>query len=188
MAQTTEHAMTRHDDRRDPTYDGVARTLHWLVVALIAAQFILGWAMPDVHHDTLPVGLIAWHLAVGATLVLVVLLRILWRCTHAAPPHTTITPIFRRLAGATHGLLYVLLVVVPLLGWANASSRGWAVRAFGLLHLPGLVPTGSRIGHAMGDIHSTLAWVLLVVIGLHIGAALLHHFVLKDRVMHRMLP
>lgn len=180
--------MTPHDDRREPTYDVVARTLHWLAAILIAAQFILGWTMPDVHRDTQPAGLIAWHLAVGATLVLVVLLRVLWRCTHPAPPHTAITPVLRRLAGTTHALLYVLLVVVPLLGWANASSRGWAVRAFGLLHLPTLAPIGSRIGHAMGDIHSTLAWVLLVAIGLHIGAALLHHFVLKDRVLHRMLP
>ena len=48
-------------------YDGVARFLHWSIVVLIAIQFVIGWTMPDVHHDTKPVGLIAWHLGVGAT-------------------------------------------------------------------------------------------------------------------------
>jgi cytochrome b561 len=169
-------------------YDGVARTLHWLVVILVLAQFLLGWTMPEVHHDTLPVGLIAWHLAVGSGLAVVMALRIVWRLTHAAPPDLTSPPLLRRAAAAGHGLLYLLLVAVPLLGWANASSRGWAVRAFEVLPLPALAQTGSKVAHAMGDIHSALAWVLLVLIVLHVAAALFHRLVLKDRVLQRMLP
>ncbi len=180
--------MAQFDEARMPTYDAVARTLHWLVVGLIVAQFILGWTMPGVHHDTRPIGLIAWHLAVGGTIILVMALRIAWRGTHAAPPDTTTAPVLKRVADATHVLLYALLVAVPLLGWANASSRGWTVRAFGVLQLPGLTPTGSAFGAAMGDIHGDLAWVLLGLISLHVGAALLHRFVLKDHVLQRMLP
>ena len=59
-------------------YDGVARFLHWLVVLLIAAQFVIGWTMPDIHKGTRPDGLIAWHLGVGATLIAAVVVRIVW--------------------------------------------------------------------------------------------------------------
>ena len=71
-------------------YDGVARFLHWSIVALIMIQFVIGWTMPDGHHDTKPVGLIAWHLGVGATLVAAMALRIIWRLTHRPPPRRVV--------------------------------------------------------------------------------------------------
>ena len=169
------------------TYDRVARLLHWLVVALIAAQFLIGWIMPDVGRDTQQVGLVAWHLSVGAALIAAVVARIAWRLTHRAPA-STLPPTLSAVSRATHFLLYVFLILVPLLGWANASSRGWHVKLLGAVGLPALAPTGSPIGHAMGDVHSALAWVLLVLIGMHVGAALFHRFVLKDNVMQRMMP
>ncbi|MED5681924.1 cytochrome b/b6 domain-containing protein, partial [Enterobacter hormaechei] len=77
---------------------------------------------------------------------------------------------------------------VPLLGWANASSRGWAVRLLGALSYPTLTPVGSSLGHAMGDIHGVLAWVLFALIVMHVAAALFHRFVLRDQVLQRMTP
>lgn len=168
-------------------YDGVAKFFHWLVVLLIAAQFVIGWIMPDIHKDTRPDGLIAWHLGVGAALIAAVVLRIVWRLTHR-PASATLSPFLSVVSHITHGLLYVTLVAVPLLGWANASSRGWSVKLFGVLPYPALSPVGSPVGHAMGDIHGSLAWVLFALIALHVVAALYHHFVLKDRVLQRMLP
>ncbi|QCP49876.1 cytochrome b [Trinickia violacea] len=178
-------AVSRQSDA--PAYDGVARLLHWLVVALVAAQFVIGWTMPDIHRDTQPVGLIAWHLGVGAALIATMAARVVWRLAHRPPP-STLSPALRAVSGATHFLLYAVLLVVPLLGWANASSRGWAVKLLGTLNLPALAPTGSSVGHAMGDIHGVLAWVLFALISLHVGAALFHRFVVKDRVLQRMLP
>ncbi|WP_267940132.1 cytochrome b [Paraburkholderia sp. HD33-4] len=64
----------------------VARTLHWLTVLLVAIQFVIGWTMPDVHKDTQPVNLIAWHPGVGATLVAVMAIRVIWRLTHWPTP------------------------------------------------------------------------------------------------------
>lgn len=169
------------------TYDPVARFLHWLIVALIALQFVVGWRMPDVHRDTQPVGLIAWHLGVGATLIAAIVVRIVWRITHRPPPHV-ILPILGAASRATHFLLYAFLVLVPLLGWANASSRDWTVTLFGALPLPALTRAGSAFGHACGDIHSIAAWVLFALIGLHVAGAMFHHFVLKDKVLRRMMP
>ncbi|AFJ87447.1 MULTISPECIES: cytochrome b [Burkholderia] len=168
-------------------YDAVARLLHWLIVALIVAQYLIGWTMPDVHRDTQPVGLIAAHLLVGTALVAAMVCRVLWRVTHR-PPADTLSPTMRKLSGATHFALYALLIVVPLLGWINASSRAWAVTLLGVLPLPALSEAGSQFGHAMGDVHGVLAWVLFAGICLHVAAALAHRFVLRDQTMQRMMP
>lgn len=168
-------------------YDGVAKFFHWLVVLLIAAQFVIGWTMPDIHKGTRPDGLIAWHLGVGAALIAAVLLRIVWRVTHRPAP-VSLSPLLSTVSHITHGLLYLTLVAVPVLGWANASSRGWSVKLFGMLPYPALSPVGSPVGHAMGDIHGVLAWMLFALIAMHIAGAFFHRFVLKDEVLERMLP
>jgi len=171
---------------RAPRYDSVARLLHWLVVALVVAQFLIGWTMPEVHRNTQPVGLIAWHLGVGTTLIGVVVFRVLWRLTHKPPPDR-LAPLLSLASRVTHTLLYLALLLVPALGWANAASRGWAVKFLGLLQLPALTPTGSPVGHAMGNIHSVFAWVLFGLIALHVMAALFHRLILKDETLQRML-
>lgn len=168
-------------------YDAVARLLHWLIVGLVGVQFVLGWTMPDVHRDTQPVGLIAWHLVVGTALLAAMVCRILWRATHRPPPDELAQPM-RAISWLTHFALYALLVAVPLLGWINASSRAWQVTLAGAIPLPALSSAGSSFGHAMGDVHGVLSWALFALICLHVGAALLHRFILRDRVMQRMSP
>ncbi|MFM0416773.1 cytochrome b [Paraburkholderia aromaticivorans] len=170
-----------------PAYDAVARTLHWLTVLLIAVQFVIGWTMPDIHKDTQPVGLIAWHLGVGSALIAVMVIRVLWRLTHWPTPDE-LPPLLSVVSRITHFLLYAALVVVPLLGWINASSRGWTVSLLGLVPYPALSEQGSAFGHEMGDVHGVLAWVLFALIALHVAAAVFHRVVLKDHVLQRMLP
>lgn len=168
-------------------YDGVARFLHWLIVALVVAQFILGWTMPDVHRDTKPVGLIAGHLLVGTSLLAAMVCRVLWRLTHR-PPAIEIARPLRIVSALTQFGLYALLIVVPLLGWINASSRGWNVTLLRAISLPALAPQGSSLGHQMGDVHGVLAWVLFALICLHVAGALTHRFVFRDQVAQRMMP
>jgi cytochrome b561 len=170
-----------------PTYGAVARTLHWLTVLLIAMQFMIGWTMPDVHKDTQPVSLIAWHLGVGSTLVAVMVIRVIWRLTHW-PTSDELSPLLSIVSRITHLLLYATLVLVPVLGWINASSRGWTVRLLGLVPYPALSEPGSAFGREMGDVHGIVAWVLLALIILHVVAALFHRYVLRDHVLQRMLP
>ncbi|HIH2746201.1 cytochrome b [Burkholderia aenigmatica] len=168
-------------------YDAVARLLHWLIVALIVAQYAIGWTMPDVHRDTQPIGLIAAHLLVGTALIAAMVCRVLWRVTHR-PPASDLPPAMRALSGVTHFALYALLIAVPLLGWINASSRAWGVTLLGIVPLPALSAAGSGFGHAMGDVHGILAWALFGGICLHVAAALAHRFVLRDQVVQRMMP
>lgn len=170
-------------------YDPVARAFHWLTVLLVVAQFIIGWTMPDIRRGTQPVGLIQWHLVVGSSLLVVVVFRLAWRLTHRPPPPPPGLPLWQeRVASITHAALYVLLLVVPITGWAAASVRPWVVRAFGVLPLPQLLPANAKIGFRIGDFHGgLLAWTLLVVVALHVLAALYHRFVLRDTLLKRML-
>lgn len=179
--------MLKQYEWESPAYGVVARTLHWLTVLLIVSQFVIGWIMPDVHKDTRPIGLIAWHLGIGATLVAVTVLRVVWRLTHRPPPDV-LPPFLDKVSSLIHFSLYIGLLLVPLLGWINASSRGWTVRLAGVVPYPSLSMTGSAFGHSMGDVHGILAWVLFALILLHVAGALFHRFVLQDRVLQRMLP
>ena len=170
-------------------YGATARSLHWLMLVLIAAQYAIAWTMPDVGPGTLPTGLIAWHLSLGTLILLLVLARALWRLLHSAPlASDTLRPWQRRLSGVVHVLLYTTLVLLPLMGWGNASAHGWEVSLAGYVHLPALFKNGSPLGLALGDIHAAAAIVLLLLIGLHSAAALYHHFIVKDQTLMRMLP
>jgi len=172
------------------TYDPVARVAHWLTFILVAAEFTVGWCMPEIEWGTEPTGLIGIHLVLGSSLLIVVLFRLAWRLTHAAPPPPSSLPSWQRWsAGVTHFALYALLLVVPLSGWASASARQWPLRAFGFVPLPAIVAPEAKIGFELGDLHGDiLSWVLLSVIGLHILAALYHRFIKHDAVVKRMLP
>lgn len=176
-------------NRTETGYGPVAKTLHWLIFALLTAQYALGWTMPDVHRDTKPEGLIAWHLGVGAAIIAVLLIRLIWRAMSPVPLETDNLPRWQVvLAHATHWLLYLGLVVLLGLGWANASARGFPVSLLGVVPLPPIMPVGSQIGLQAGDIHIFLSWCLLAVIGLHVLGALYHRIILRDRVLQRMLP
>lgn len=174
-------------DERSQRYPAVLRTLHWLIVALVIAQFAVAWTMPGIHRGTPPVGLVGWHLSIGTVILAVMLVRLGWRMTHAIPPvPTTLPPGVRVLSRTTHYLLYTLLIVLPLLGWANASARGWTIRLFDTMPMPALLARGSDVGMALGDVHATIATVLLAVIALHVSGALYHALVLRDGTIRRI--
>ncbi len=172
-----------------PGYDAVAKLLHWLIVALLVAQFLIAWTMPDIRRGTKPEGLISLHLSVGLLILFIVVIKTLWQLSHPVPLLDDGQPDWQhRAAKATHGLLYVLLFLLPLMGWANASSRGWVMHFFSLFTLPALMSSGSAFGHELGDIHILTSYALLALIGLHVLAALYHQFWLRDGILARMLP
>jgi cytochrome b561 len=178
--------MTRGATEGARTYNPVAKILHWSIAVLIALQLGIGWTMPEIHKGTRPDGEIGWHLRVGVLIVLLVAARVVWRAVRPPTGTDSDRSGMQRLASAAHIVLYLLMIVVPVLGWANAGSRDWAV-GIGPLQLPRLIPAGSKLGHDLGDIHSDLAIVLAVVIGLHVAAGLYHQFVRRDDTLLRMM-
>jgi cytochrome b561 len=181
--------------REQDQYTPVAKTLHWTIVGLLIAQYVLGWTMPDQRPGTTPDTLIDLHLSVGAAILLVMVARVVWRLTHAVPPPPDGLPGWQLLASrVAHTALYALLLLIPMLGWAAASWRSWPVTLFHTVSLPSIVParqsgvTTFLQSPQAGDLHTVLSYLLLGVIALHVAGALFHRFVLRDRVLHRMLP
>jgi cytochrome b561 len=179
-----------HDSQASETrYHPVAKAFHWLVALLVAVQFGIAWAMPDIGPHTKLDRLISLHLTVGTLIGLAALARVSWRVRHRAPGASPAEPRWLR-AGArvSHATLYVLLLIVPLLGWPAASARDWRVTLFPPLALPALLPRGSRSGFLAGDVHTFLAYTLLAIVAIHIAAVLYHRLILHDQVLTRMLP
>jgi cytochrome b561 len=171
------------------TYSAPARAFHWATALLMTLQFTVGWWMPEVDDMDRPQGLVDLHLSLGVLLLALVALRLLWRGLSARPESGTGGPVYLQwLAAAAHAALYALMIALPVLGWANASARGWPVTLFGAIGLPPLLPNGSDFGMTLGDIHVVLAWALLGLTGLHVLAVVFHHRVLKENLLQRMIP
>jgi cytochrome b561 len=170
-------------------YSGTAKTLHWLILALLIGQFIFAWTMPHIGRDTPVTTLISLHFTFGVLILAVAIVRLAWRLVAVAPPpDETLAPWQERTSRVVHWLLYLLLFVVPVLGWINASWRGMPIVMFGL-ELPQLLAKRAPGWGWTGDVHVLLAnYAMLALVGLHAVAALYHYFIRRDRVLQRMLP
>jgi cytochrome b561 len=174
---------------RAPGYTGTAKSLHWLIVLLLIAQFILAWTMPEIRRNTPVTTLISLHFTVGVVILALAIVRLAWRASHGEPaPLDGVPPWQTTTARIVHWLLYLLLFVVPVLGWMNASWRGMPIVMVGL-ELPTLLPQRAPGWGWTGDVHSLLAeYGMLTLVGLHVVAGLYHYFIRRDRVLQRMLP
>lgn len=169
-------------------YDGVAQTLHWLILLLLIAQYTIAWTMPHIGRNTPNEGLVSLHFSTGVTILVVVVLRLFWRWTHPAPSLRGIVPTWQRgLAWISHALLYLVLLVLPILGWVDACFRGYAVDFFGIFTIPQFIAASPALAGRTGDIHAAVGTVLLILVGLHVLGAL-YHLARRDGVFSRMLP
>ncbi len=173
----------------DRPYDPIARLFHWAVVVLLVMQVSTKVLLPAMLPESASDSLNAWHLSLGSTILLVMLLRLAWRLTHPPPaPPADLSPTLQLVSRATHWAFYVILIVLPLLGWVSASAYGATVRLFGLIPLPALVAQDKPFAEAVGQVHGAVAFTLVALIALHVAGALYHALVKRDRVIHRMLP
>ncbi len=170
------------------TYGYVAKLFHWLVVLLLIAQYAVGWLMPHIGRNTKNEGLISWHLSIGAAILFVILLRLLWRVAFPVTLDQTLQPWERTVSRTTHAALYCLVVGMTIVGWAAAGYRAWNVKLFGMISLPAIGTEGASWAHTAGDVHNFLQWVLLAFIALHVAGAAYHYFIKRDQVLQRMLP
>ncbi|HEY6023695.1 MAG TPA: cytochrome b [Pseudolabrys sp.] len=170
-------------------YTTTAKSLHWLIVVLLIVQFIIAWTMPHIGRNTPVTTLISLHFSFGIIILAVAIVRLVWRATHTEPtPLDGVPPWQVQSARVVHWLLYLLLFVLPFLGWINASWRGMPIVMFGA-ELPKLIGTRAPGWGWTGDVHNLLAeYVMLTLIGLHIAAGLYHYFIRRDRVLQRMFP
>jgi cytochrome b561 len=169
-------------------YGTPAKVFHWLIVALMLVQYPIGWLMPDIHRGQQPGAGMTFHVSFGIVILILIVLRLAWRLTHPVAPEGSLQAWQRLSAGATHWLLYALVLATTVTGWLFASFRGWSLQFFYLTPLPTLGASNPSVGRAIDGLHQAAEWALLVVIGIHVAAALAHLFIYRDRVMQRMLP
>jgi len=170
-------------------WGAVSKLLHWTVVVLIIAQFV----MANIAGE-LPLGMqkLAWlarHKSVGITILGIAIIRLAWRLLNPGPAlPSKLGPLERVLAASTHIGLYLVLFLMPLSGWLMSSAKGYPVSWFNLLQLPDLVAKNEEAFKILEACHGILAIALVVLAILHVAGALKHHFVYKDDVLKRMLP
>jgi cytochrome b561 len=169
-------------------YGATAKTFHWLVLALLLVQYLIGWLMPDIHRGMKPGAAMTFHISIGILILILIVLRFAWRLTHPVAPDSSL-PRWQRLSSeGVHWLLYALVLATTVSGWLFASFRGWSTSFFYLMPLPMLASEDAAAGKAIDGLHQAMEWGLLVVVGIHVAAALAHLFIYRDRVMQRMLP
>lgn len=171
------------------TYGGTAKTLHWLTFLLISGTFGLGLFVADLPTSPEKLKLLSWHKWAGVTVFVLVALRLGWRLLNTPPPLSAGMPAWeRRAAEASHRLLYLLTLCLPLSGWIMSSALGFTTVWFGLLPLPNLLDKDLPLGKALEEVHGTLAWIVFGFVALHVAAAFKHHLIDRDDVLARMTP
>ncbi|MCB1506726.1 MAG: cytochrome b [Hyphomicrobiaceae bacterium] len=174
-------------------YSATARRYHWLVVALLAVQIPIGVAMvyrgPKLNiWDGITNNLYSTHKLLGMIVLLVVVFRLAYRIVHGAPAEEPTLETWHKIASAiNHWGLYILLLVVPVLGWLGVSLYP-ALDIFGLFKLPSLVTANQKLAETVFQYHGLAAFALVALAGVHVGAALYHHLLRKDNVLARMIP
>lgn len=174
-------------------YTSTAIALHWILALALVGIFVMGNYMADLPFSPQRLKLYNWHKWAGITILTLSVLRLLWRTTHRPPalPATIerAMPTWQlRAYHATHTLMYALFFAVPLMGWAYSSAAGFPIVVFGVLPLPDFVPASKELAETLKPLHGLLADALALLVGLHVAAALKHHFIDKDGLLQRMLP
>jgi cytochrome b561 len=173
--------------RLSEKYGVPAMSLHWIVAILLSVAMVLAWVLPRKSAPGYDV-LLELHKSVGILVLALVLPRLLWRLGHPVAPAASLTPLEARLSEITHWSLYAVIFVIPLSGYLFASAEGQHLDFFGLFTAGSPLPTDRTISSPMEFVHKTGQNVVYGLVGLHVLAALYHHFVKRDGVLQRMLP
>ena len=180
-------------------YGTVAMSLHWLIAAFVIVNIGFGLIMGDLpRSDPNKFTIMQIHKSIGLTVLVLSVIVFVWRLMNPPPPLPAgMSPLMRLAAHGTHYLLYFLIVAIPLSGWimVSASPLGNSTPWFFLFDWPNLPFFAGMTREAVHPYrelwqtaHVLLAWSAIVLVPLHIAAALYHQFWLRDRLLARMVP
>ena len=170
-------------------YGSLTKVFHWLVMILVIGMLIVGSLMGDIGDKTLKSQVFTLHKLTGLLVLSIGVLFLLWSLINTKPGYSNgVAPWEKKLARIVRGLLYFLLIAMPLSGWLMSSAAGYHPDFFGLfkIPLPG-IPVDKALSHTAADLHEFFAWSLVALISLHALGALKHHFIDKNNILKRML-
>jgi cytochrome b561 len=174
----------------------VSKTLHWLMAAIILTLIFVGIYMADLPTETAEQEQYAFqffnlHKSFGVIILALIVLRLVWMRSSPAPAlPSAFAPKERVMVKALQGLLYLLMIVIPLSGYLMSNAGGHPINFFGLGELPALIGENKAIGGLAHEVHEIMGWSILVLIVLHMAGAIKHR--LKDKggetdILKRML-
>ena len=169
-------------------YGWPARLLHWVIVVLIIAQFVLANMAESADSRMDMFILFARHKSIGITIFALALVRLIWRLINEQPELPMRMPPWQRLVSkSTHWLLYALIFALPITGLLGSAASNFPVTWFGFFTLPALIGPDEALADTLHEVHEICATGLAMVAGLHLLAALKHHFFNRDEVLRRMV-
>lgn len=176
----------RNRDRWGP----VSQALHWTIALLVLVMAAIGLSLDELPRSPRWFWVYDLHKSIGLLVLALVVLRLAWRLYAGVPPPVPGLPRIQRIAAAaTHWLLYVLILAMPLSGWLYDSASGLRpLRWFGQFTVPKLVAPDEALAGGLHEVHETLFTILVIVVLLHVAAAVWHHVFRRDATLARMLP
>ena len=169
-------------------YGIVSAALHWVMGLAMIGLIVIGLLLAQTELIDNRRFFMGLHKSFGIIVLVMVVFRIIWRFMNAAPPLPVGTKPWQKWAShGVHFALYASMIIMPLSGWAMSSAYGYPVNVFGWFELPSLMAVNKPLGGVFRRIHEIAGFALAGMIAVHIGAALMHHFVYKDNVLKRML-
>ncbi len=169
-------------------YTGTAQALQWLVAALMFTVLPLAWVMVSMADTAPSKGLLyTLHKSVGLTILALAAVRLAWRAAHPAPVLRHVARWEAAGAFASHWLLYLILLAMPVSGYLLSAAGGHPVSYFGLFTVPGL-PKNEVVAKAALAVHLATQWAVYGLVALHLAATAWHVVVRHDGALGRMLP
>jgi cytochrome b561 len=174
-------------------YGAVAMLLHWGMALLLVGLIVVGWYMvwlPDVGFDKEKITLILTHKSLGMLAVLLAAVRIAWRVASPLPQLAQGIPDWQQvIARFAHLCFYALMLALPITGWLMSSAGGYPVYLFVLYgRMPDFIGLDPYLFELLREVHLWLSHAMVVLLVVHMTAALGHHLVLKDDTLEKMLP
>ena len=181
--------MPQHRLQDHAHYKSGAKWLHWLIAFMVIGLLGVGLYMTDMRVSPQKIKLYMTHKSVGLTVLMLMLLRVAYRFKNPPPALPEGIPGWQKAAShISHGLLYLLLLAMPISGWLMNGASGFPMKYFGLVRVPDLLARNQENLALFKAAHFYIAWTLIAVIAVHVLAALKHHFIDRDNVLRRMLP
>jgi cytochrome b561 len=172
-------------------YTNGAILLHWLMAALVVVQVWIGFTFHNMPRGPERADMFLWHKTVGATILVLAIVRLIWRLMHKPPPFPDDLPHWERIVAVwNHRIFYALLIVIPLTGLSAVSGgaeEAMTPLKFGLA-LPVIPGLSEAAGDLFGGVHEALVKLTIALLLIHIAAALKHQFIDRARVAGRMPP
>jgi cytochrome b561 len=182
-----------HDHARYPQppnrYSAGAIVLHWLIAGLLFGQIAFGWFLESIPRGAPLRGFyVNLHKSTGLTLAVLIVVRIIWRLRHPAPPLPSFMPAWERaVARWSHWALYACMLVMPLSGYVASNFSKYGVKLFNVVMLPPWGMDNHRIYAVFNTTHVVTSYLFVMLIVVHLLAAI-RHALRRDGVMARMWP